>query len=100
MSEKLRGWKALLLFILLHLEDLEKTKKSTALNIWFCSVTVFQDTLFKLVSKLFEFLWRKQSIQKTNLRFSECQIISLRQESWIISGTSLARKQCQICPIK
>lgn len=81
MSEKLRGWKALLFFILLHLEDLENTKESTYLNIWFCSVSVLQDVSFKLMNKLFEFLWRNQRIQKINLHFSKCQMISLRHVS-------------------
>lgn len=67
VSEKLRGWKGLLFFILLHLEDLENTKESTSLTIWFCSVTVLQDVSFKLMNKLFEFLWRNQRIQKINL---------------------------------
>lgn len=40
MSEKLREQKALSFFSLHPLEDLEKTKGSTALNVWFCAVTV------------------------------------------------------------
>lgn len=81
MSQKLRGWKVLLFFILLNLEDLENTKEGTSLNIWFVLLLSFRMS-FKLMNRLFDFLWRNQRIQKINLYFSMSHIISPSHESY------------------